>query len=71
MAGKKEGNGALSKNYNAPPVPPFSTYLTAHNYSNPNVSLVKTAAPTTIQPSGRMSNPKPSQIYTTKPAQNY
>ena len=71
---KEEENGAVSKNYNAPPVPPFSTYLTAHNYTNPNVSMVKPAAPTimsSFQPSGRMSTTKPSQMYTTNPAQNY
>ena len=68
---KEEEKITLQQTYNAPPVPPFTTYLPVQNFSHSNMSMVQSAGPTTttsFQPAGRMSTPNPSPIYTNNTA---
>ena len=50
---KEKGYGwkeeQMQQSFNAPPVPPFTNYLPVQNFSQPSVSMVQPAAPTTTQ----------------------
>ena len=64
-AEEKKGKGwkeeQMKQTFNAPPVPPFTNYLPIGNFSQPTVSMVRPAAPTTTQ-SFQPTGPVPAMM---------